>query len=99
MEASRKKVGCFSRFKIIFEIIDKTGRKIRLTKEQWRHITIPSSPHAYMTNYLGEIKQALINPDKIINSIYDDNKVNYYKDYKDKKEFIKVMVNYLNGSG
>ena len=23
---------------MIFEIIDKTGRKIKLTKEQWKHI-------------------------------------------------------------
>ena len=36
----------------IFEIIDKTGRKIKLTKERWKHITSPVSPHAYMTNYL-----------------------------------------------
>jgi len=84
---------------MIFEIIDKTGRKIRLTKERRRHITFPTSPHAYMTNYLGEVKQTLINPDKIINSIYDDNKVNYYKYYKDKKRFIKIIVNYLNGDG
>jgi len=61
METSPKKAGYFSRFKMIFEIIDKTGRKVRLTKERWKHITFPTSPHSYMTNYLGEIKQTLIN--------------------------------------
>ena len=66
----------------IFEITDKTGRKIRLTKKQWTHITSPTSPHAYMTNYLEEIKETLINPDKMVNSLSDDQKVNYYKYYK-----------------
>ena len=41
---------------IIFETIDKTGRKIGLTKQQWEHITIT---HKDMTNYLDEIKQAI----------------------------------------
>ena len=62
----------------VFEIVDKSGRKIRLAKERWRHITSPSSPHAYMTNYLEEIKKTITNPDKVINSIYDDVKLNYY---------------------
>ena len=48
---------------------------------------MPSSPHAYMTNYLEEIKETLIKPDKITNSIYDDFKVNYYKE---RKHFFKV---------
>lgn len=84
---------------IIFEITEKTGRKIRLTKDRWNHITSPASPHAYMTNYLGEIKQTLIKPDKIIISIHDDDKVNYYRHYKNRKQYLKVIVNYLNGEG
>ena len=83
----------------IFEIIDKTGRKIRLTKRQWGHITSPTSPHAYMTNYLEEIKQTLVNPDKTINSIYDDYKSNYYKYYKNKKRYLRIIIKYLNGDG
>ena len=83
----------------IFEVIDKTGRKIRLTKERWTHITSPSSPHAYMTNYLSEIEETLTRPDKIINSIYDNAKVNYYKYYKSRKQYLKIIVKYLNGEG
>jgi len=52
-----------------------------------------------MTNYLEEIKQTLINPDKIISSIHDDNRLNYYKYYKNRIKFIRVIVNYLNGEG
>jgi len=33
---------------LVFEIVDKTGRKIYLSRERWTHITEPSSPHAYM---------------------------------------------------
>ncbi|MBS3086431.1 hypothetical protein J4422_01905 [Candidatus Pacearchaeota archaeon] len=83
----------------IFEITDKTGRKIRLTKKQWTHITSPTSPHAYMTNYLEEIKETLINPDKMVNSLSDDQKVNYYKYYKKRERYLKNIVNYLNGNG
>ena len=83
----------------LFEIKNKTGRIIYMTKERWRHITSPISPHAYITNYLEEIKQTLINPDKIINSINSDTKVNYYKYYKERRQYLKIVVNYLNGYG
>ncbi|MEK6884386.1 MAG: hypothetical protein AABY22_32440 [Nanoarchaeota archaeon] len=83
----------------ILEVIDKTGRKIRLTRKQWTHITSPTSPHAYMANYLEEVKDTLIKPDKIVPSTYDDNKANYYKYYKREKEFLRVIVRYLNGEG
>jgi hypothetical protein len=84
---------------IIFEVTDKTGRKIRLTKRQWEHITSPSSPHAYMTNHFEEVKETLLKPDSIIASINDDKKVNFYKYYKTNKKFLKVIVKYLNGDG
>ena len=83
----------------IFEIPDKTGRKIRLTKKQWSHITSPSSPHAYMKNYLKEIEQTLGKPDKILNSIYDERKASYYTYYKKKNNYLRVLVKYLNGEG
>jgi len=86
----------------IFEVIDKTGRKIRLTKERWTHISSPISPHAYMTNYSEEIKETLMKPDKIVQSTSNENKTNYYKYYKNRKsnsKFLKVIVKYLNGVG
>ena len=83
----------------IFEIIDKTSRIIYLTGGQWSHITSPTSLHAYMTSYLEEIKETLQKPDKISSSIYDKNKAYYYKFYKSRMEYLKVIVNYLNGDG
>ena len=80
----------------LFEIRDKTGRKIRLTKRQWSHL---SKKHPYMKNYLEEIKETLIHPDKAIK--YPD-KGYYYKNYKYLKKpncFVLVIVKYLNGEG
>ena len=83
----------------VFEIADKIGRKIKLTKRQWEHITSPTSLHPYMTNYLEEIKQTLEKPDIIVPNKYDDSKFNYYKFLKDRKQYLLVAVKYLNGDG
>ncbi len=83
----------------ILEIIDKSERKIRLTKERWTHITLPTSLHPYMTNYLEEIKQALANPDLIIKHQFNEQKADYYLYLKREKLYLLVGVNYLNGEG
>lgn len=81
----------------LFEIIDKPGRKIRLTKKQWLHIL---RRRPYMEKYIEEIKETLKIPDKIIKSPY--NKAYYYKNYKYLKKlnnFVLVIVKFLNGEG
>ncbi|MEX2017062.1 MAG: PBECR2 nuclease fold domain-containing protein [Candidatus Pacearchaeota archaeon] len=83
----------------LFEIIDKTGRKIRLTKERWTHITSPESLHPYMANYLEEVKIAIIKPDAVVPNKFDDTKANYYRYLKDRKKYLLVAVKYLNGEG
>ena len=81
----------------IFEVIDKTGRKIRLTKEQFKHITC----HKGMENYIEEIKQTLEKPIIIISheigQLYDYYK--YYKNRKEESKYLQVVVKYLNGHG
>lgn len=80
---------------IIFEIIDKTGRKIRLTKTQWSHIRMRHSDVSE-----SEIQETLKNPQKIIEE--DNNVVILYRYYKERKEpekYLKLMVKYLNGDG
>ncbi len=83
----------------VFEITDRTGRKIYLTKERWTHITNPASLHPYMANYLEEVKQTLIKPDLIVQQKFDDSKANYYKHIKEEKVYLLVGVKYLNGKG
>lgn len=52
-----------------------------------------------MTNYLDEIKNALIEPDVIVPHKFDEIKVNYYLYLKNKRRYILVAVKYLNGEG
>ncbi|MEK6897729.1 MAG: hypothetical protein AABX28_00035 [Nanoarchaeota archaeon] len=83
----------------IFEIVDKSERKIHLTKERWKHITSPNSLHSYMVGYLEEVKKTLIQPDKIVIHSLDDKKADYYLHLKEKKVYLLVGVKYLNGTG
>ena len=81
----------------IFEITDKTRRKIRLTSEQFEHVIC----HKGMENHVEEIKETLVNPLKIISheagDLYDY--YNYYKNRKQKAKYLQVVVKYLNGEG
>lgn len=83
----------------VFEIIDKTGRKIHLTKERWTHITSPASPHAYMANFIEEIKQTIIEPEFVRIDSIENKKMKYYKYFKERKKYLRAIVKYLNGNG
>lgn len=79
-----------------FEIIDKTGRKIRFTKKQGSHMM---KRHPYMQKYIKEIKGTLKVPDKIKKYKGKGYYFKYYKYLKDPNQFILVIVKYLNGKG
>ena len=81
----------------IFEIIDKTGRVIHLSKERWNEHIRLEHPDIRDSE---EIEQTILNPDKIVEQ--DESVYNYYKFFKHKKsklKYLKVIVNYLNGEG
>lgn len=80
----------------IFEIIDKTGRKIRLTDKQWKHIK-QDHPNTVLVE---DIKESLKNPIKIIQKKIDS--AFYYIYFKHRKEpakYLRTIVKYLNGEG
>lgn len=80
----------------IFEVIDKSGRKIRLPQERWKHI---QAEHLRIKDP-EELKQTLINPLKITSSKYDPENVCYYYRYnKNIKRYLFIAVKYLNGDG
>jgi len=84
---------------IIFEIIDKNGKLIRLTDKQHSHMM---EEHSYIHKYMEEIKETLQKPDKINSYSFDENVKYFYKGYKylDKpNKFMLVVVKYLNGEG
>lgn len=80
----------------IFETLDKSGRKIRLTKEQWSHI---SQRHPNIQEL--DIKQTLENPLKTIfaDEMFVGIYYFYFKDIKRPAKYLKVIVKYLNGKG
>ena len=83
---------------IIFEIIDKTGKKVHLPKERWSHIL----EHPRMDyNQLENIQLTLKNPLTI--RYEDDESVLYfYKEFKHhdpSERYLLVGVKYLNGDG
>ena len=82
-----------------FEVIDKTRRKIRLTSWNWEHIV---RRHPDISSEKEKIVETLENPDKIVNSIKDENARFYYKHYKYRNsvnKFMTVLVKYLNNHG
>jgi len=82
---------------IVFEVIDRAGRGVHLSMERWgEHIKLE---HPDIENP-EEIRQTILNPDKIIKQ--DGFIYNYYKFFKHKKlklKYLKVIVNYLNDIG
>lgn len=80
---------------IIFEVIDKTDRKIKLTKGVWAHIR---EEHPEIVD-LEELVQVLKIPNKILSSDRDYSVGWYFLYNKERKEYLKVSVKYLNGEG
>lgn len=82
----------------IFELVDKTGRKIRLTSEQWSHIR---RKHPEVEKYEW-IEETLSKPDIISDYDLDDTVCYHYKYYKHRsshEKYLQVVVKYLNGDG
>jgi len=83
---------------IIFEISDKSGRKIHLSKERWKHIMT----HPKMHEELENIKTAIQNPTTIRYYEEDENVRYFYKEFKNREpleRYLLVSVKYLNGGG
>ena len=84
---------------VIFEIVDKNGKKIRLTDKQHSHMM---DEHPYMHKYMEEIKETLQKPDKITSYSFDENLRYFYKGYKHLEKpnkYVLVVAKYLNGEG
>ena len=82
----------------IFEIQDKTGRKICLTKRQWKHIR---KKHPEV-DAIEELEKTIKNPNRITNDFFDEAVAHYYKYFKYKKspwKYLFILVKYLNGKG
>ena len=80
----------------VFEVNDKTGREIRLTSRQWKHILDHGDVDV---EDLENVKNALVSPSSLLMQNLDENKGNYYLYKKEKRKYLMVVVKYLNGTG
>ncbi|PIN77563.1 hypothetical protein COV15_01810 [Candidatus Woesearchaeota archaeon CG10_big_fil_rev_8_21_14_0_10_34_12] len=84
---------------IIFEVKDKTDRKLRMTDYNWYHIV---KRHPEIASNKEKIVETLENPDKITDSLEDEETKYYYKYYKNRPSpyrYMRVIAKYLNGKG
>lgn len=82
----------------VFEIVDKKGRKVHLTKERWKHIL----KHPHMHDQLENIKITIQNPTTIRYYGEDEDVRYFYKEFKEREpleRYLLVSVKYLNGEG
>ena len=78
----------------VLSVIDKTGRKIHLSKERWKHI---KQLHFDVT--IEDIELALTKPTTIMPSDRARDARWYYNYSKHSKIYLMVSVKYLNGDG
>ena len=83
----------------IFKVEDKSGRKIHLSDERWKHL---NQEHPEVAPYLEDIKETLKNPLKITTYEFDENVRYYYRYFKEREseaKYLLVIVKYLNNHG
>jgi hypothetical protein len=83
----------------IFECLDKSGRKIHLSKERWTHI---NEEHPEISPYLEDMQETLRIPDTITRFSMDKDVRYYYRFLKRRKHtanYLLLIVKYLNGEG
>ena len=93
-----KEIIFFYYMEIIFEVIDKTGRNIYLTKERYKHIL----RHPGMHDQIENIKSTIENPITIRHYEEGRNVKYFYKEFKNNtktERYLLVSVKYLNGHG
>ena len=83
----------------IFEIRDKSGRKIHLSGERWKHI---ANDHPEVADYFEDLKETLKNPVKITTYSFDKDVryyYNYFKSRKSSAKYLLLIAKYLNDHG
>jgi len=83
---------------ILFEVISKLGKQIRLTRPQWIHIL---EHHKEMENQTEKLRETLKYPDFIAYNESEDT-YRYYKLFPEtpvSSKHVLVITKHLNGDG
>lgn len=83
-------------YKLLFEVKDVLGRKIRTTKSYWDNIK--KVKHRELQYGITEIKKTLTEPDEVRKSVTDVTILLYAKRVK-KYDILIVAVKIVNGEG
>lgn len=80
----------------LIEFLDQNGKRIRLTKDRWKHI---AQEHPDIGS-AEEIRETVQQPTAVRPSDRDPNHVKwFYRRLKKQKLYMLVSVKYLNGDG
>ncbi len=76
---------------VLFEVLTRDGRQIRLTQKQWLHI---SQRHPEMSGLIEEMQQALIYPTHVLH--FSNETIKYYLFLKNKRSYVMVAIKVLS---
>ena len=83
---------------VVFKIISKMGKLVSLDEDRWRHVL----EHPEMKNQLDRIKETVVNPDEIRESIHDPSVLLFYKLYEKTpvtEKHLLVVIKTVNREG
>lgn len=72
----------------VLEGIDKSGKKIYLTEERWKHI---NREHPEVASNPEKLREALLAPLKITQNEHDPSIHYYYKHHKQQSRYLVVI--------
>lgn len=84
------------KYEVLFEEKDILGRTIRTTKDYWQKII--TIKHRELKYAINEVKQTLVQPDEIRQSVTDETILLYAKRFQ-QYDILIVAVKVLNGDG
>ena len=83
---------------VVFKILSKMGKVVSLNEDRWRHVL----EHPEMKNQLGRIKETVVNPDEVRESVHDPSVLLFYKLYEETlvtEKYLIVVIKTLNREG
>lgn len=83
---------------VVFEVVSKLGKRVRLTEVQWAHM---KTRHPELLGQLENMKATLADPDFVYHSTKEENH-QYYKKFKKTpvtEKFLLLIVKHLNKEG
>jgi hypothetical protein len=83
---------------VVFQVLSKMGKVVSLDEDRWRHVL----EHPEMENQLDRIKETVVNPDEVRESVHDPSVLLFYKLYVETQvteKYLLVAIKTLNREG